>query len=355
MNNSNNPLVSIHCMTFNHKPYIRQCLDGFVMQKTEFPFLAVVVDDASTDGEQEVLWDFINNELDTTSLQKDETDDFVRVVASHKTNEKCSFVFIFLKYNHYSIKKSKVPYFEKWEDSAKYMALCEGDDYWTDPYKLQKQVFFLEKHKDYSCCCHRFKIYYEDTGLWTDDYVGNTFTKHPNEEGLEVDNLENMKTRFTYTLTLCYRKSAFEAIEWPPYKFGRRDIFLHYNLLKKGKGWCFADYMAVYRINNGGIWSTEASSIKGAKTRLDCYNDLYKYHHNDDVVKDGYTYWLNKFYTEYVLPPFYKREWDYNKIKTLCYYSNHRWCLKEYLTTIKHFAKCIALLLGIRKAILWKK
>lgn len=84
--NYKNYLVAIHCMTFNHKPYIRQCLDGFVMQETNFPFVAIVVDDASTDGEQEVLCDFINNELDTTSFQKDETDDFVRVVASHKTN-----------------------------------------------------------------------------------------------------------------------------------------------------------------------------------------------------------------------------------------------------------------------------
>ena len=154
-------MVCIHCMTFNHKPYIQQCLDGFVMQKTDFPFVAIVVDDASTDGEQEVLWDFINNELDQTSFQKDETDDFVRVVASHKTNEKCSFVFIFLKYNHYSIKKSKVPYFEKWEDSAKYMALCEGDDYWISPLKLQKQVDFLETHPDYTLVYSNYK---EDVG-----------------------------------------------------------------------------------------------------------------------------------------------------------------------------------------------
>lgn len=95
-------------MTFNHKPYIRQCLDGFVMQKTDFPFVAIVVDDASTDNEQEVLWDFIHYELDLTSLQKDETDNFVRVVAPHKINHNCTFVVVFLKYNHTSIKKLKI-------------------------------------------------------------------------------------------------------------------------------------------------------------------------------------------------------------------------------------------------------
>ena len=142
-NNCNNPIVTIRCWTFNHKPYIRQCLDGFVIQKTNFPYFAVVVDDTSTDGEQEVLWDFINNELDPTSLQKDETDDFVRVVAPHKTNKHCIFIFILLKYNHYSIRKAKRPYFKDWEDKTKFITFCEGDDYWISPYKLQKQVDLL--------------------------------------------------------------------------------------------------------------------------------------------------------------------------------------------------------------------
>ena len=143
LNNYCNPLVSIRCMTFNHKPYIRQCLDGFVMQKTDFPFLAIVVDDASTDNEQEVLWGFINNELDAKTKQQDETDDYVKVIATHKTNCNCTFVFLFLKYNHYSIKKDKKTYLRPWEEKTKYIAICEGDDYWTDPLKLQKQADIL--------------------------------------------------------------------------------------------------------------------------------------------------------------------------------------------------------------------
>ena len=69
------------------------------------------------------------------------------------------FAVVYLKENHYSQKKSKAPYLTEWEDT-KYIALCEGDDYWTDPLKLQKQVDFLERHPDYSLCCHRFKIYH---------------------------------------------------------------------------------------------------------------------------------------------------------------------------------------------------
>lgn len=161
--NNNLPLVAIRCMTFNHKPYIRQCLDGFVMQETNFPFVAIVVDDASTDNEQEVLWDFINNELDPTSLQKDETEDYVRVVAPHKSNKQCTFVFVFLKYNHYSIKKLKAPYYKDWMDYTKYIAVCEGDDYWTDPHKLQKQVDIMESHSNCSMViCNGFSEKYGD-------------------------------------------------------------------------------------------------------------------------------------------------------------------------------------------------
>lgn len=165
--NYNNYMVAIRCMTFNHKPYIQQCLDGFVIQETNFPFVAIVMDDSSTDNEQGVLWDFINNELDSISLQKDETDDFVRVVAPHKSNNKCTFVFIFLKYNHYSIKKTKIPYFKEWEEGTKYMAICEGDDYWIDPLKLQKQVDFLESHADYGMVYTNYKLFNQENGETT--------------------------------------------------------------------------------------------------------------------------------------------------------------------------------------------
>lgn len=140
---NNNPIVSIHCATYNQKKYIRQCLNGFVMQKTNFPFVVIVVDDSSTDNEQEVLIDFINNELNTASLQKEKTEDFVKVVAPHKTNKNCIFNFLLLRYNHYSIKKAKRPYFREWDDKTKFITFCEGDDYWISPYKLQKQVDLL--------------------------------------------------------------------------------------------------------------------------------------------------------------------------------------------------------------------
>ena len=239
-------MVSIRCMTYNHASYIGDAMNGFCMQETDFPFVAVIVDDASTDGEPEVIRNYLNTHFKMASARQWETNDAHFIEARHKENENCTFAVVLLKYNFRQAKKSKDPLIKEWVNT-KYIALCEGDDYWTHPQKLQKQVDFLEEHEDYSCCCHRFKIFYENTDSWEDDYGKKAFANHPYDKGLEVTNYENFLTRFTCTLTLCYRRSVAEAIVWPPYKFRGRDYHLHYHLLKLGKGWCLADYMAVYR------------------------------------------------------------------------------------------------------------
>ena len=293
-NNYYNPLVTIHCWTFNHKPYIQQCLDGFVMQKTEFPFLAVVVDDASTDGEQEVLWDFINNELDTTSFQKDETDDFVRVVAPHKTNKHCIFIFVLLKYNHYSISKAKRPYFEDWEENAKYIAICEGDDYWIDPQKLQKQVDFLETHPVFSCVFHRYKIYNELTkelSLAPNKYFDDP--SNQNEEVYEFNNEYNLLVQWTSkTLTIMYRKELNDQDFLFKFKYSR-DVHLIYYLLNKGKGACLSFIGGVYRLNPTSTFGGKSTIQKTAINR-----DVYKEFSNkvnDYLLKEMYY----RFYDSY--------------------------------------------------------
>lgn len=248
-NNNSNPLVAIRCMTFNQKPYIRQCLDGFVMQKTNFPFVAIVVDDASTDNEQEVLWDFINNELDQTSLQKDETDDFVRVVAPHKINCNCTFVVVFLKYNHTSIKKAKKPYFKEWEDSAIYIALCEGDDYWIDPLKLQKQVDYLEAHPECGLVCNRVKRFSEkDKSFRSDSYCKN-------ENGvLAPKDIIRRGGLYISTCSILYRKELLN--NYPGYcrwcHVG--DYPLQIMAGMKACTFYFNDAMSVYRVNNPLSW-----------------------------------------------------------------------------------------------------
>ena len=136
---SADPLVSIRCMVYNHEPFLRQCLDGFVMQQTTFPFEAIVHDDASTDGSAAIIReyaekypDIIKPIYETENLYSKHDGSVIRIMdaAMHP--------------------------------ASKYIALCEGDDYWTDPHKLQLQVDFLESHPDYSFSVHDVKVWEED-------------------------------------------------------------------------------------------------------------------------------------------------------------------------------------------------
>ena len=146
--NHYNHLVSVNCMTYNHASYIEDAMNGFTMQHTSFPFVCIIVDDASTDGEPNVIKRYLSDHFnleDDTVVRKEETEDFILTYAQHKTNQNCFFTVLFLKYNHHR-KKTKAPYFKEWTDNVKYVAMCEGDDYWTDPYKLSRQVKLMEEH-----------------------------------------------------------------------------------------------------------------------------------------------------------------------------------------------------------------
>lgn len=152
MNNTFVPLVCVECITFNHSAYVRETLEGFSKQETSFPFVCTIIDDASTDHEQDIINGFLSDFFDFSvggASYRRETDDYQFVFAQHKNNVHCYFAVYLLKYNHYSIGKSKQLYIEEWLNKAKYLAFCEGDDYWVDPLKLQKQVDFLERNEDY--------------------------------------------------------------------------------------------------------------------------------------------------------------------------------------------------------------
>jgi len=201
-------IVRAHCATYNHSAYITDAMNGFVMQQTDFPFVCTIIDDASTDGEQDVIRRYVedNFDLQEASVAYEKDADYGHIIfARHKTNKNCYFAIILLKENHYSQRKSKAPYLTEWMDT-KYIALCEGDDYWTDSLKLQKQVDFLEKHTDYSLCCHRYKTYNQNDGTWDDDYVKQLFEESP--DGFTFSNYENLnKAWITKTMTLVYRRN----------------------------------------------------------------------------------------------------------------------------------------------------
>ena len=193
-------LLSIHCMTFNHSNYIKETMDGFCMQQTNFPFVAIIVDDASTDGEQEVIKEYLKNHFDLTtqssSVRERQTEDYIMTFARHKTNVNCFFAVFFLKYNHYSIKKAKDTYYKKLEENAKYIAICEGDDYWILPSKLQQQVDYLESDSECNLVYTNFVQLVQRN---------NTFTKVTCRTSDFEDMIEENRVA---TLTTCFRKES---------------------------------------------------------------------------------------------------------------------------------------------------
>lgn len=120
-------MVSIRCAVYNHEKYIRDCLDGFVMQKTNFRFEAIAHDDASTDN--------------TASIIKEYAEKYPDIIKPIYETE-----------NQYSKHDGSIRRILDAEMRGKYIAMCEGDDYWTDPLKLQKQVNYLEKRIEIVFC-----------------------------------------------------------------------------------------------------------------------------------------------------------------------------------------------------------
>lgn len=150
--------VFVQCDTFNHSKYIEDALNGFAMQQTNFPFVCLVMDDCSTDGEQEVIMDYLDRECDMSKAEFFEDDTTTMTLVSHRTNVNCTFAVCFLQKNLYRSQGAKAVYVHSWREHCEYEALCEGDGYWTNPYKLQKQVVFLESYEDYTSILVSLKI-----------------------------------------------------------------------------------------------------------------------------------------------------------------------------------------------------
>lgn len=206
MNENPTYKVCVYCSTFNQASYIKDTMDGVCMQQTNFPFVCLIMDDASTDGEPEVLEAYLNNHFDTEWTK--ETDDYHLTVARHQENKNCFFAVYLLKYNHYTIKKRKLKYFREVTDETDYVALCDGDDYWTDAHKLQKQADALDANPQVTL------VY---TNFQTIDGEGNPisrpFIKDFPGRSHSGDNLPTLLRYGNYIMVLScmYRYKVFES------------------------------------------------------------------------------------------------------------------------------------------------
>jgi glycosyltransferase involved in cell wall biosynthesis len=219
-------LVAIHCLVYNHEPYLRDCFEGFVKQKTNFRFVAIVHDDCSKDKSAAIIREYAEKypdiikpiyETENQWSKRDGSIDRIMENAIEATG-------------------------------AKYLALCEGDDYWTNPLKLQMQVDFLESHPDYVMCCHGADVL--------------------NETNRKIDcACEHMTTREYFpddafptwqipTASIIYRREPVEGFELKhTEQFIAGDVVLILKCMHVGRVWGMAEHMSVYRMNQGGVTS----------------------------------------------------------------------------------------------------
>lgn len=219
--------VSVITLAFNHEPYIRQCLDGLLMQKTDFAFEVLIHDDASTDN--------------TALIIREYQDQFPNIIKP-----------VFQTENQYSKGIPIGATFLYPKAQGKYIAECEGDDYWTDPLKLQKQVDFLESHSDFSICFHPVKVLIQEKGELVDDFITRDVPD-------ESDIYELAKGNYIHTPSVLYRNDP-RITEWlstiGPVFIG--DYVLHMLNAKLGRIKRLPETMAVYRYGTGVLSSDKS-------------------------------------------------------------------------------------------------
>ena len=219
------PLLSIVTITYNHEPFIAKTIEGVLMQQVNFPIELIIAEDCSTDGTRAICQQYAEQYPELIRLITSESN--VGAIA----NERRAMLAA----------------------RGKYIAFCEGDDYWTDPLKLQKQVDFLESHPDYSVTFHRCKHYNVETHEMIDDNCGYLFADN-NQLGVDITTAQFFKTWITQPLTMVYRVASFDldvALQYQYY----RDMHQIYHLLQAGKGYLFAFDGGVRTIHKGGMAS----------------------------------------------------------------------------------------------------
>ena len=271
--------VCVHCMTFNQSQFIVETMNGFSIQQTSFPFICCILDDASTDGEPVIIEEYLKEHFDlddSATFQHNETKDYRMLFARHRTNENCYFAVYYLKYNHYSIKKTKEPYIENWNGQAKYIAICEGDDYWSDASKLQKQYDVLERNANISMCHHN---YYE---LFEDGRRKLRETKIPQRQNL----LSIAKENKVQTLTMFFRNIT--PLIPDELKGGTvYSQFYAMRLAEIGDIYYVDEPLAVYRRNSSSTFGLQSPKRKFEMMISNLNNMVYWYTLNGraEVVK----------------------------------------------------------------------
>lgn len=283
---SNNPLVSICSITYNHAPYIRQCMEGFLMQKTDFPIEIIINDDASTDGTTDIIKEYAAKRPDIIKPIYHEENLYSKGVRGMLRN----FCFPLAK--------------------GKYIALCEGDDYWIDPLKLQKQVDFMEANPDYTMCCTNAVI---QTAEGNEEWC-----RYPADQTVPTEDVITHGGLFVQTATLLFRREVLiEATDYPESakKCHVGDFPLQIYAALKGKVYWFVDKTATYRYMGTNSWTSNfkkqyiGKKICNMRSEIDMLKDM------DLLSNRKYTNAFKRIQAKLIYYLFYDHHTDFKLIE----------------------------------------
>lgn len=320
-----NPKLSICCITYNHATFIRQALDGFMMQKTNFPFEIIIHDDASTDGTADIIREYEQKYPDIIRATYQSENQWSKGVNVLKT-------FVYPKIQ------------------GQYVALCEGDDYWTDENKLQKQVDYLDAHPEMSICFHPVKVVWEDKSQ--SEYIFPTVSARFNKNVLTLEDL--LKRNFIQTNSVVYRWCLKGKEYLFPDEILPGDWFLHLLHAQNGKIGFLVDVMAVYRRHSGGIWCgagvTDDWFLKSAIPHLKFYQEVERQFNAD---KSADIEQMMRQATDVFIR---HQEWDKLKQMLMIFpenfvkiitSDNHTKDIEKYFKKYKKYYKITKILIGI--------
>ena len=273
-------MVSVDMITYNHEPYIKQAIEGVVMQKTNFPFELVIGEDCSTDRTREICIEY----------QK-KYPDIIKLLLPEKN----------LGMNENGLQTVQAC-------TGKYIALCEGDDYWTDPYKLQKQVDFLEANEKVMAVCTNSSVC---------DLNGNTLQSEKvvippdNKEGIyNLHDFFNKKFQYP-TNTIVFRNLNMDFITKELKRMSNPflgDWILWVLLHIKGDFYFINEVTAAYRINPNSITHT-VNAVK----RWEC-DFIIRRHLMEILPKEYHIYLKDSWYPYFKLGMAHRKQGNYTKL-----------------------------------------
>lgn len=321
-------MVSVCCLAYNHEKYIRQCLDGFVMQKCDFKFEVIIHDDASTDHTADIIREYEKKYPDIIKPIYQTENQYSKGIRGTTLRIACSYA------------------------KGKYVALCEGDDYWVDPLKLKKQVDILEKNPNCHMCVHKVAVI-EENGFKTKETMPSTIMKTgiiPSYDFLEII----CKIYAFHTSSYMFRRfdlpSSYENLP----KFfkiastGDLKILLFYGNL--GDVYYFEDSMSYYRKFSVGSWTSRIDKDK---------NKLLSHFRDMISVMNEYDKYTKYKYSDFCKYYIRWREWRIAQIecdyKTMLrreyrqYFKQYDFRSKIYIFLSAYFSKVLSFFKFIKK------